>query len=406
MAPPLSPQPPWRTRWAERENARRRHAYDVAAETWRRHDDHLVRLRIEAAGFLGCTQPRAGLPVDLDDDEVVYRVLPVADLVEVEGRHLTGLPVPGLTVVTAGVGAHALPAGVRAVDTGMAVVTNHRIAFSSRRERHEWRYAEMSGPAHHPAVPLTLLHTTDGRRLTGLRVPAAATVNFRFYLTLAFASAVGQRACVAGQLDTLLAAHRSARPVPPSPVEPDHAPSARLRADRRVALAAAVAVALAATAIGPQRADPPHRAGGGGPGAAATPAPAGTTAPVAFGEPVAWETDPALSGPDVPAGHTDPGTTRERAPTRVSRAESPGGPAPSALPVTLPSRSGGPAPTATGAPATEPVPGTVPSTEAVPGTEPAPVPEPVPSESPTVDLCTAVGWLPVVRLLVCPPGDS
>ncbi|MEU4782762.1 hypothetical protein AB0G13_33700, partial [Micromonospora sp. NPDC023633] len=262
MAAPASAHSMWQIRWAERENHRRRRAYDAEAAAWRRHHDHLVRLKIEAAGFLGCTQPRAGLPVDLADDEVVYRVLPVADLVEVDARHGTGLPAPGLTVATAGVAGDALPRGVRAVDTGMAVVTNHRVAFSSERgRRHEWRYADLVGPAHHPAVPLTLLHATDGGRLLGLRVPSAATVNFRFYLTLAFAAATGARAAVAEQLDALLAAHRRAQPVPPPPVHPHQAPSTGPRAKRRAALAAAVvAVAFvtltAAGTVGPERAGP------------------------------------------------------------------------------------------------------------------------------------------------------
>ena len=86
---------PWRIAWAERENERRQRAYRDATDAWLRRDDHLARLRIEAASFLGCTQPRTGLPVQLDDDELVFRVLPVAELVEAEARHIPGLPTPG-----------------------------------------------------------------------------------------------------------------------------------------------------------------------------------------------------------------------------------------------------------------------------------------------------------------------
>ncbi|MBQ1076722.1 hypothetical protein KBX06_26750 [Micromonospora sp. C31] len=266
VAAPAAELPAWRIRWAARENDRRRCAYDAEIAAWRRHHDHLVRLRIEAAGFLGCTQPRAGLPVELDGHEVVYRVLPVADLVEVAARHGAGLPAPGPTVATDDVAGRALPRGVRAVETGMAVVTNHRVAFASPRgRRHEWRYADLAGPAHHPEVQLTLLYATDGRRLAGLRVPAVATVNFRFYLTLAFAVATGGRAAVVGQLEALLAAHRRARPVPPRPVRPDQAPPAGLRAEGRAVLAAAVVavafVALtAAGTVAPDRAGPPYGA--------------------------------------------------------------------------------------------------------------------------------------------------
>ena len=86
---------PWRIAWAERENERRQRAYRDATDAWRHRDDHLARLRIEAASFLGCTQPRTGLPVELDDDELVFRVLPVAQLVEAEARHIPGPAQPG-----------------------------------------------------------------------------------------------------------------------------------------------------------------------------------------------------------------------------------------------------------------------------------------------------------------------
>ncbi|MGC4853088.1 hypothetical protein ACLQ24_06720 [Micromonospora sp. DT4] len=169
---------PWRLAWAERENERRRRAYRDATAAWRRREDHLVRLRIEAAGFLGCTQPRAGLPVDLDLDELVFRVVPLAELVEAQARHVAGLPAPGGCPFTDPVDA-ALPAGLRTVDTGVAVVTSHRVAFAGREHRREWRYADLRGVAHDPDVPLTLLH--DDGRLAGLLVPASAAVNFRFY---------------------------------------------------------------------------------------------------------------------------------------------------------------------------------------------------------------------------------
>ncbi|MCM0678294.1 hypothetical protein NCC78_27000, partial [Micromonospora phytophila] len=259
-------RPRWQIMWAERENERRRRAYDAEVAAWLRRGDELVRLRIEAAGFLGCTQPRTGLPVDLDDDEVVFRVLPAAELIEAEGRHVPGLPAPGLTVasVTAGAPGCALPKALRVVDAGMAVVTNRRVAFEGRAGRREWTYANLLGPAHHPDVPLTLLHHTDGGRLAGLRVPAAATVNFRFYLTLAFAHATGRRAAVVALLETLVDAHRDARPVPPLPAEPDQAAMTALRPGRSVATAAVVAAVALVTlnlgAFGPERAGQPYRA--------------------------------------------------------------------------------------------------------------------------------------------------
>ncbi|WP_157744385.1 hypothetical protein [Micromonospora viridifaciens] len=243
----------------ERENDRRHRAYDTEVEAWHRRHDELTRLRIEAAGFLGCMQPRTGLPVHLDDDEVVYRVLPAVELVEAKARHVAGLPAPGLTVAAACVGApaRALRGGLQVVDA-VAVVTSHRVAFAGRERRREWRYADMVGLAHHPDVPLTLLHTTQGRRLPGLLVPAAITVNFRFYLTLAFAAAIGQRAAVVAQIDALLDAHRRALPVPPPLAEADDARRPPRRPDRLVAAGTAlVAFAFATLSAGPPKSEQP-----------------------------------------------------------------------------------------------------------------------------------------------------
>ncbi|WP_430500126.1 hypothetical protein ACQRWP_33550 [Micromonospora trifolii] len=281
---------PWRIAWAERENERRQRAYRDATDAWRHRDDHLARLRIEAASFLGCTQPRTGLPVDLDDDELVFRVLPVATLVEAEARHIPGLPRPGGFCSFAEASSQALPAGLRVVDTGMAVVTSHRVAFGGREHRREWRYADLVGPAHHPDVPVTLL--PDRCRLQGLLVPANASVNFRFYLTLA---AADDRAAVIVQVDALLAAHRADPPAPLMLVEPDDAPLTAVRPDRRALGAAAVAAVVFVT-IGP---------GALGPGAS------GPGGPVPSAEIVALDV-PRAGGVLVPTGPVGPVAPRSR----------------------------------------------------------------------------------------------
>ncbi|MEU7589092.1 hypothetical protein AB0A95_22715 [Micromonospora sp. NPDC049230] len=280
---------PWRIAWAERENERRQRVYRDATDAWLRRDDHLARLRIEAAGFLGCTQPRTGLPVDLDDDELVFRVLPVAQLVEAEARHVPGLPRPG-PCDFASASAEALPAGLRAVDTGMAVVTSHRVAFAGRAQRREWHHADLVGPAHHPHVPVTLL--PDHRRLSGLLVPVNAVVNFRFYLTLAVAVAAGERADVAARVDALRSAHRHARPTPLPMVGPEDAPRTAVRPDRRALGAAAVAAVVFAT-LGPGALGP-SAMGSVGP----TPDPEATMDPSTAPTPPVSPTAPASPSPD------------------------------------------------------------------------------------------------------------
>ncbi|WP_319459621.1 hypothetical protein [Micromonospora sp. RTP1Z1] len=408
---PSTAQPRWRITWSERENDRRRRAHDTATEVWHRRNDHLIRLQIEAAVFLGYTLPRACLPVDLDDDEAVYRVLPAADLVEAEARHVAGLPTPGLTVAAASVDApgRALPTGLRVVDAGMAVVTSHRVAFSGRAGGREWRYADMVGPAHHPDLPVTLLHTTDGSRLAGLLVPRAATVNFRFYLTLAFAAATGQRAAVAAQTAALRDAHQRIRPAPPPTAQPGHAPLTALRPDRRVAtVTAVVALIFATLPTGTFRTEPaglPYRAAAGASRIATTTDAVhaiGPTAPRSPARPVVPDggRDGPLTGAPG-AGTADGPVLRQRT---TSRATSAAATVAATAPAARPAPTTGLAPASPPAPTTGPSPITTPApTGPAPTTTPPPTTDPAPtsgSPSPAtalVDLCVN----PLQRLL-CP----
>ncbi|MET7877823.1 hypothetical protein ACPXB1_02920 [Micromonospora sp. DT68] len=398
--------PTWRAAWAELENERRRHAYRTAIATWRRRGDHLTRLRIEAAGFLGCTQPRTGLPVHLEDDELVFRILPVADLVEAEARHVPGLPAPGALTCAETV-SDTVPAGLRVVDTGMAVVTSHRIAFAGREHRREWRYAELTDAAHHPDVPVTLLPDRD--TLSGLRVPANAVVNFRFYLALAVAAAAGNRADVVAQVDALLATHRRERPTPPPSAEPDEAPLIAVRPDRRALAAAAVATVVVATlgpAVGPPQARPAPRTAS---------AVVAVVPPRAVG-PVTFQADttslPTRAAPTpvtgaAPVGPSNP--TQPARPVVPSRA-----PAPPAAPPTAaaPPAARHTAPVAS----TAPVPPTAPAPSAsVPPTPDLPTPSPSPTVTevattpPPGDLTLLTACLdpllPLVDRLLCPPVE-
>ncbi|WP_444950068.1 hypothetical protein [Micromonospora ureilytica] len=402
---------PWRIAWAERENERRQRAYRDATDAWRHRDDHLARLRIEAASFLGCTQPRTGLPVDLDDDELVFRVLPVAQLVEAEARHVPGLPRPGGFCSFAEASSQALPAGLRVVDTGMAVVTSHRVAFGGREHRREWRYADLVGPAHHPEVPVTLL--PDRCRLQGLLVPANAAVNFRFYLTLA---AAGDRADVIAQVDALLAAHRADPPAPLMLVEPDDAPLTAVRPDRRALGAAAIAAVVLVT-LGPGALGP----GALGPGAS------GPRVPMPSAKTVAMDV-PRAGSVLVPIGPVGPLVPRSRVgsadgavwsppylpavrPAAVSTVVAPV--VVVALP-TAPAPSVAPAPSASSVPTPGPVPTTDPQASALP-TPPvasaSPTPSPTvtatatPSPSPDPGLlaiCLDPLQLPVLDPVLCP----
>ncbi|SCE65944.1 hypothetical protein GA0070561_0650 [Micromonospora saelicesensis] len=395
------PCAPWRIAWAERENERRQRAYRDATDAWRHRDDHLARLRIEAASFLGCTQPRTGLPVELDDDELVFRVLPVAQLVEAEARHIPGLPRPGGLCSFAEASSQALPAGLRVVDTGMAVVTSHRVVFGGREHRREWRYADLVGPAHHPDVPVTLL--PDRGRLQGLLVPANAVVNFRFYLTLA---ATDDRGAVIAQVDALLAAHQADPPAPLLLVDPDDAPLTAVRPDRRALGAAAVAAVVFVT-LGP---------GALGPGAW------GPRGPVSSAEVVALDL-PRAGAVLVPIGPVGPVEPRSRvgsadsavwSPPNVPAARPPAvSTVEAAVAVALPPAgppSVAPAPSASSVPTPGPVPTTDPPASALPtppvmSASPTPTPTVTATPSPgpgLLAICLDPLQLPLLDPLLCP----
>ncbi|KAB1927407.1 hypothetical protein F8280_07385 [Micromonospora noduli] len=394
---------PWRIAWAERENERRQRAYRDATDAWRHRDDHLARLRIEAASFLGCTQPRSGLPVELDDDELVFRVLPVAQLVEAEARHIPGLPRPDGFCSFADTSSKTLPAGLRVVDTGMAVVTSHRVAFGGREHRREWRYADIVGPAHHPDVPVTLL--PDRCRLQGLLVPANAVVNFRFYLTLA---AADDRGAVIAQVDALLAAHRAAPPAPLLLVDPDDAPLTAVRPDRRALGAAAVAAVVFVT-LGP---------GALGPGAW------GPRGPVPSAEIVALDV-PRAGAALVPTGPVGPVVPRSRVgsadsavwsppnvpvarPSAVSTVEAAVAVAlpPAAPPSVAPAPSASTVPTPGPVPTADPPASTLPTPPVV-SASPTPTPTPAVTATPSPDpgllaICLDPLQLPLLDPLLCP----
>ncbi|WP_431879603.1 hypothetical protein [Micromonospora marina] len=359
----IGAHPQRRLAWARRENERRRQAYESAARIWRRRAEHLDRLSMEAAAFRGCALPGTALPVPLDDGEVVYRILPAVDLVEATARHLPGLPAPGRTLAGCLDPADGpLPAGLRVVDSGAAVVTDRRVAFAGHDARRDWSLPDVRGPGHHPDRPVTLLHDADGGTPAGLRVPAAGAANTRFYLTLAHAGATGTRQAVVEDVEALRSAHRAARPRPPRPLGPWDAPAERALSQRLAAAGvAAVAVLLGVTSAGTWTAtagqtDPGHRP------AARPVAPATTTAPPAPPAPPA-ATAVAPSSPVVRPTRSAPPPKRP-----IVTAE------PGARAVTT-------APPVAGSPPARV--GDHPSTPVEPPTPPADQVTPVPTASPT-----------------------
>ncbi|TYC07119.1 hypothetical protein FXF53_00475 [Micromonospora sp. WP24] len=247
----------WRYRWAHRQNERRHQTYRGAEATWRRRNDELCRLRALAADFQGSAAAGIGLPLELASDEVVLWVWPAVQLVEV--RHSGVLPAPDLAV---GVEATPLrprrPDGIRVADAGMAVVTSRRLVLLGGRGRRDWAYGKMTGLAHDPAAPVTLIQTLDRRRTSGVLLPVAAAADFRFKLTLAFADAIEQRDAVRAQLDELIDEHAQLKPFRPAVATPAQARLSGLvpGGRRTVAIAAAVALLVPAALIESGPSDP------------------------------------------------------------------------------------------------------------------------------------------------------
>lgn len=317
----------WRYRWARRQNDRRHRAYCDAERAWRRRDEELRRLRAAAVNFRGLPGGNAGLPLALAPGEVVFWTLPAARLVEV--RHAAVLPAPDLNIdPDRPTPHHRRPEGVKVIDAGIAVITNRRLVLIGGRGRRDWAYGRITGLAHDPAAPITLIQVLDRRRVSGLMLPPDAAVEFRFTLTLAIAEAIEQRPAIIAQLDELITEHALARPCRPSIVTPAQAGViARVPGGRRtVAAAAGAALLLPAVLF---ESDPPVRpasdiaaAATAATTASPSPRPTGRATPTstprarrAAASPAASR-DPLCGAPANPLGYGYCGGSRIREPDR------------------------------------------------------------------------------------------
>ncbi|GIJ06825.1 hypothetical protein Van01_00390 [Micromonospora andamanensis] len=310
----------WRYRWARRQNERRLRLFRSAEGTWRRRDGELRRLRTLAEQCQGSATAGDGLPLELTSDEVVLRVVPAAQLVEL--RHDAVLPAPDLTVgAPTGRLRRRLPDGVRVADAGMAVITNRRLVLLGGRGRRDWAYGRMTGLAHDPHASVTLIQVLDRRRASGLLLRPDVAAEFRFVLTLAFADAIEQRQAVIDQLDELISEHARLRPSRPGIATPGQARlSALIPGGRRtavVAAALAVMVPVALANSGPSDPTSTETAVAATPASAAASA---STTPRATGSAKARQASPKperrCGAPDNPMGYDFCGGDRVREPAR------------------------------------------------------------------------------------------
>ncbi|MGC5020326.1 hypothetical protein [Micromonospora sp. DT47] len=366
----------WRARWAKRENARRRRAHEDAVEAWCLRGVALQRLRAAAED---APTIRPALPLDLAFDETVVAVQPSTGLVTVP-RHVD-LPHPELSAIPV---AHPdtappMPEGSRVTDAGTAVVTDRRVVLVSRKRTREWTYGQLGGLTHHPAVPVTLLHGSNGALVAGLRVPRGAAARFRLRLTMAYADATGQRDAVLTRLDDAVVASRRLPPAAPVLVSATQAPGYH-RLTRPAVAAGVALVALAAFAAmadsDPTGQPPTALSTDGGvvvtttPGADTSIGPAASSAPAA--DPVApGRVAPRPAPAGLAGGWFMPPPVDRRAPLPSDRATTP-------------------VPQTAGPPGRVPTPGGMPSPTLGPTAPPPASPTPTPTPTPTpVQRCGA-----------------
>jgi hypothetical protein len=261
-------------RWAEKENARRRSAY----EAWGFEDADLRSMRAAAASFSGSA--RAEFP-----GERIY--LEVAGARVIDAPRMGALAPLGAPFVPPSAPAGPVPAGMTAGDSGTAVVTSRRVLFLGPGYVREWPYRALTGLTDDVRSPVTVMRIGDGAP-SGVWIPPAAAKGFRFHLRLAVADAFGDRAGLVTQIDHLVAWHEQRRPAPPAPADPRLAPASAWWSPLRASMAGALALVLLLCVAGqflPSTDD------------AARTGPAATTAAPLTGAAVAVPTTGVAAGP-------------------------------------------------------------------------------------------------------------
>jgi hypothetical protein len=209
---------PWRVRWAERENARRR----GAAEAWRHADADLRAMRATAASFAGHAGSGFAGIGGLLPGERVY--LSVAGARPVDAPRVAAIPPPDAPFTPPSAPTGVVPAGITVGGPGTALVTSRRLLFLGAGATREWHYESLTGRLDDVRAPFTLL-TGAGMPPSGVLVPPEAATAFRFNLRLAVADAYGERTTLVAQMDQFIAWHRQQRPGPPAPADPTKAPA-------------------------------------------------------------------------------------------------------------------------------------------------------------------------------------
>jgi hypothetical protein len=221
-----------RTRWADRENARRQALYQNALVTWQADTSELASMIEEARSFVGT----ASTSVVLKEGESVLYELPVVSLVEVQrapGHYTSGYSgfsfriAKGIRYNVGGSRGTFVqgPELHKITDEGPATITNMRVIFQGSRNSREWAYSKMLGVQHDDSRPFTLMHVSNRQKVSGLLYAVSLSTYFRFYLSLGLARFQQATEAFVQSLLAEQTQHEAMKPTPPAVAAPKEAPA-------------------------------------------------------------------------------------------------------------------------------------------------------------------------------------
>jgi hypothetical protein len=221
-----------RTRWADRENARRQALYQQAFVAWQADASELASMVEAARSFAGSSSTS----VVLKKGEATLYELPVVSLVEVQrapGHYTSGYSgfsfrvAKGIQYNIGGSRGTFVqgPEQHKITDEGPATITNMRVVFQGGRNSREWAYSKMLGVQHDDSRPFTLMHVSNRQKVSGLLYDARVSTYFRFYLSLGVARFQQATEPFVQSLLAEQAQHEAMKPTPPTLATPEQAPA-------------------------------------------------------------------------------------------------------------------------------------------------------------------------------------
>jgi len=205
---------PHQLRWAEAENARRKHEFDEAYAAWYAERSELASMQAAVEGFGG--QPTSYSVVLKREERLLYE-LPHVSLVEVQrdpGHYTSGYSgfsfrvAKGIRYNIGGSRGTYVPGTEqhKITDEGTAAITTQRVIFQGSKNSREWAYSKLLGIQHDDTRPFTLMHVSNRQKVSGLVYPATEASTFRFYVALAIARFQDQQAAFSATVASQLAA--------------------------------------------------------------------------------------------------------------------------------------------------------------------------------------------------------